>query len=87
MGVGYTRYVHDAHKIVHLLANMLLGMTLKRYNIGFHPQQQKLLQRLSAKWGLDITNTLRHCVARVAEQEGLSADGGKREPSERPRTK
>lgn len=62
-------------------------MALKRYNISFHPPQQKLLDRLAAKWGLDITNTMRHCLARVAEQEGLTAEAPKSEGLARPRTK
>ena len=47
-------------------------MALKRMHLGFSPAQFKILGNLSDKLGLDKTNTLRYCVARIAEQEGVA---------------
>jgi hypothetical protein len=44
-------------------------MGMKRIHVGFSPAQHKALEKLAAKWGLDVTNTIRHCVARVLDQE------------------
>lgn len=44
-------------------------MTLKRIPVRLSPSQYKALEKLSVKFGLDITNTIRHCIARVIEQE------------------
>jgi predicted transcriptional regulator len=49
-------------------------MALKRVHIGFTAPQFKMLEKLAAKLGLDKTNTIRYCVARVAEQEAISKD-------------
>jgi hypothetical protein len=56
---------------------MLLFMAPKKYHLSLYAPQQKLLERLAVKWGLDITNTMRHCIARIAEQEGITASDGK----------
>jgi len=47
-------------------------MDQKRVHLRFSAAQHKLLERLAAKLSLDKSNTIRYCVARVAEQEGLS---------------
>jgi hypothetical protein len=59
---------------------MLLNMPTKRFNVSFRPREVKILNRLSAEWGLDVTNTLRHMVALVGKQEGIITEdekGGK----------
>jgi hypothetical protein len=61
------------------LTSYALNMTYKRTNMGWAPAQYKILEKLSVKLGLDITNTVRYCVARIAEQEGLS--GATRAPA------
>lgn len=47
-------------------------MALKRLQVGLSSAQLKLLEKLAVKLGLDKTNTLRYCLNRVAEQEGLT---------------
>jgi hypothetical protein len=56
-------------------------MAFKRIQVGFAPAQLSILKKLSAKLGLDITNTIRYCVARIAEQENIGRvqDGRKGE--------
>lgn len=49
-------------------------MALRRVHIGFAPAQFKLLEKLARKLGLDKTNTVRYCVARIAEQEVLAGE-------------
>jgi hypothetical protein len=44
-------------------------MQQKRINLGLSLPQYKALEKLAIKFGLDVTNTIRHCVARVIEQE------------------
>jgi len=44
-------------------------MAQKRLQVGFTVPQHKLLEKLAAKLGLDKNNTIRYCVARIAEQE------------------
>lgn len=44
-------------------------MTLKRIPLRLSPSQYKALEKLAVKFGLDITNTIRYCIARVIEQE------------------
>jgi hypothetical protein len=51
-------------------------MAMKRVHLGFTPAQVKVPEKLSARLGLDITNTIRYCVARVAEQEFGARDRG-----------
>lgn len=46
-------------------------MAYKRIHVSLSPAQFKLLEKLQAKLGLDTTNTIRYCVARIAEQENL----------------
>jgi hypothetical protein len=47
-------------------------MTMKRVHVGFTPVQMRLLKSLAAKLGLDLNNTIRYCISRVAEQESIS---------------
>jgi hypothetical protein len=49
-------------------------MAVKRIHIGLTPAQLRILDRLNRKLGLDTTNTIRYCVSRIAEQEGLLDD-------------
>ncbi len=49
-------------------------MALKRIQVGFAPAQLKVLEKLSTKLGLDITNTIRYCVSRIAEQENIGRE-------------
>lgn len=44
-------------------------MPLKRIPLRLTEAQYKALEKLAAKFGLDITNTIRHCIARVIDQE------------------
>lgn len=44
-------------------------MTTKRIPVGFPDALYKDLERLARKWGLDLTNTIRHAVARAVDQE------------------
>jgi hypothetical protein len=46
-------------------------MPLKRVHIGFNEIQLAVLEKLSLKWGLDLTNTVRHCVMLIAEKESI----------------
>jgi hypothetical protein len=46
-------------------------MAYKRVHISLTPAQFRILEKLQAKLGLDTTNTIRYCVARIAEQENL----------------
>jgi hypothetical protein len=52
----------------------LITMTMKRVHLALSPAQLKLLERLSAKLGLDKTNTMRYCINRVAEQEEIGRE-------------
>jgi hypothetical protein len=49
-------------------------MAIKRIHIGVSPAQLRILEKLSTKLGLDITNTIRYCVSRIAEQENIGRD-------------
>lgn len=49
-----------------------VAMATKRIQVGLSTAHQKLLDKLAVKLGLDWTNTLRYCLNRVAEIEGLS---------------
>jgi hypothetical protein len=49
----------------------LINMAMKRVHLALSPAQLKLLEKLSAKLGLDATNTIRYCIARIAEQEAI----------------
>lgn len=62
-------------------------MPVKRYNISFNPSHQKVLDRLCTKWGLDVTNTLRHMLMVVAAQEGIDAAEAGSSPRSASRTK
>jgi hypothetical protein len=46
-------------------------MAQKRMHVGFSETQIAVLQKLSLKWGLDLTNTVRHCVMLIAEKESI----------------
>ncbi len=46
-------------------------MVLKHVNLGLTAPQLRRLEKLAAKLSLDRTNTIRYCIARVAEMEGL----------------
>ena len=46
-------------------------MALKRMHVGLTVAQVKVLEKLAMKLGLDKTSTIRYCVARIAEQEGI----------------
>jgi hypothetical protein len=50
-------------------------MALKRLHVAFTPAQLKRLDKLGEKLGLDRTNTLRYCLQRTADAEGIPADG------------
>lgn len=47
-------------------------MSEKRINIRFTPAQLHKLDRLAEKLGLDRSNTIRFCLARVMEIEGIA---------------
>jgi hypothetical protein len=49
-------------------------MAIKRIHIGLTPAQLRILEKLNGKLGLDTTNTIRYCVTRIAEQEGVLRD-------------
>lgn len=49
-------------------------MAIRRIHIGLTPAQLRILEKLSGKLGLDTTNTIRYCVWRIAEQEGVLED-------------
>lgn len=53
-------------------------MALKRMHIGFSETQIAILERLSLKWGLDLTNTVRHCVMLIAEKESIPIEPPRR---------
>lgn len=46
-------------------------MALTRKHVAFNKTTMEILDKLSAKWGLDFSNTLRHCVMLVAQQESI----------------
>ncbi len=46
-------------------------MALTRKHITFTETQIAILEKLSLKWGLDLTNTVRHCVMLIAGQESI----------------
>jgi hypothetical protein len=46
-------------------------MSLKKFHVGLSAAQMKVLEKLAAKLGLDKTSTVRYCIARIAEQEGV----------------
>lgn len=56
-------------------------MTSKRIPVRLSPQQYRALEKLSVKFGLDITNTIRHCIARVIDQELEPKDKPKSNPT------
>jgi len=49
-------------------------MALTRLQLGLSAAHLRQLDRLSVKLGLDRTNTLRYCISRVSELEGLSPE-------------
>lgn len=46
-------------------------MAMNRVHLGLSSAQLKVLERLASKLGLDKTNTMRYCINRVAELEGV----------------
>lgn len=44
-------------------------MTSKRIPVGFPDALYRDLEMLAKKWGLDLTNTIRHAVARAVDEE------------------
>lgn len=54
------------------MSHYALFMAVKRIHIGLSPAQLRTLEKLSAKLGLDTTNTIRYCIARIAEQENVA---------------
>lgn len=44
-------------------------MVHTRIHVGLTAAQVRLLDRLAVKLGLDRTNTLRYCLAKIADQE------------------
>ena len=56
-------------------------MTMKKYYVGLSPSQERVLANLAAKLGLDKSNTLRYCLARIAEQEQVSAERSRKSGS------
>lgn len=53
-------------------------MALKRMHIGFNDAQVAVIEKLSVKWGLDFTNTVRHCVMLIAEKESIPIEPPRR---------
>jgi hypothetical protein len=51
---------------------LICGMAIQRIHIGLTPGQLKALDKLAGKLGLDRTNTLRYCLMRALEAEGIS---------------
>ena len=49
-------------------------MALQRIHLSLEPAQLRRLDRLAARLGLDRSNALRYCIARIAEQEGIPAE-------------
>lgn len=61
-------------------------MALKRMHIGFNETQLAILEKLSLKWGLDLTNTVRHCIMLIAEKESIPIEPPPRRSYRRPQT-
>lgn len=53
-------------------------MALKRVHITFTDPQLAVLEKLATKWGLDFTNTVRHCVMLCGDKEGIAAQPPKK---------
>jgi hypothetical protein len=49
-------------------------MTMRKFHVGLSTAQAKVLEKLSAKLGLDKSNTIRYCISRIAEQENITGD-------------
>ncbi|HLH35987.1 MAG TPA: hypothetical protein VKX41_15045 [Alloacidobacterium sp.] len=49
-------------------------MALKRVPLNLTPAQLRRLDKLAEKLGLDRTNTLRYCLSRVADMEGIAQE-------------
>jgi protein-disulfide isomerase-like protein with CxxC motif len=49
-------------------------MALRKHYVGLSAAQEKVLRRLAAKLGLDMSNTIRYCISRIAEQERIAGD-------------
>ncbi len=46
-------------------------MVLKHINLGLTAPQLRRLEKLAAKLNLDRSNTIRYCIAKAAELEGI----------------
>lgn len=46
-------------------------MVLKHINLGLTAGQLRRLDKLAQKLGLDRTNTIRYCIAKASELEGI----------------
>jgi len=46
-------------------------MVLKHLNLGLTAAQLRRLDKLAQKLGLDRTNTIRYCISKAAELEGI----------------
>lgn len=49
-------------------------MALRQFHVGLSTAQAKVLEKLSAKLGLDKSNAIRYCISRIAEQENITGD-------------
>lgn len=49
-------------------------MALTRKHIALNKTTLDILEKLSARWGLDFSNTIRHCVMLIAQQEQISVE-------------
>ena len=63
---------------VHRVTGRLILMGIKRIHVGFTASQVRVLEKLAAKLGLDKTNAIRYCVARIAEIEKVVVARGER---------
>ena len=49
-------------------------MPMKRVNLQLSPAMSKNLEKLALRLGLDTTNAIRYCIARIVEQEGITRE-------------
>jgi hypothetical protein len=59
---------------VHDKRYSIQSMALKRVPLNLTPAQLRRLDKLAEKLGLDRTNTLRYCLSRVADMEGIAQE-------------
>lgn len=53
-------------------------MAMKRIPLNLNDSQVKAIDKLGLKLGLDRTNTIRYCIARTLEAEGIKPVQGSR---------